>query len=69
MTYAELTRKLKKLGVEFQHQAKGSHEVWWHPASERFTRIAYHSQREIPKGTLARILRDLGITEADLHDA
>lgn len=68
MTYAELTRKLRRLGVEFRRQARGSHEVWWDPGSQRFTIIPNHPSREIARGTLAKILKDLGITEERLNN-
>jgi len=64
MTYSELTRKLKKLGCEFRRRAKGGHEIWWHP--ERKLR---HGRKDIPKGTLNSILKDLGFTMEDLRKA
>jgi predicted RNA binding protein YcfA (HicA-like mRNA interferase family) len=69
MTYAELTRRLTRLGIEFRRQAKGSHEIWEKPGTGLYTRIAHHAQREIPAGTLARILRDLELTQDDLRNA
>jgi len=66
MTYLELTRKLKRLGCEFRRQAKGGHEIWWHRERKRYTSISHHGRRDIPKGTLAAILRDLGFTMEDL---
>jgi len=68
MTYLELTRKLRRLGCEFRRQAKGGHQIWWHPERKRYTSISYHGRRDIPKGTLAAILRDLGFTMEDLAD-
>ena len=61
MTYRELTRKLRRLGYEFYRQAAGSHEIWWHPGMGRRTTIPNHGPKDIPKGTLARILRDLDV--------
>ncbi|MCZ6680452.1 MAG: type II toxin-antitoxin system HicA family toxin [Candidatus Poribacteria bacterium] len=55
MNYAELTRKLRSLGCEFRRQAKGSHEIWWHPERRLYTVIPHHGKRDIPKGTLAKI--------------
>jgi predicted RNA binding protein YcfA (HicA-like mRNA interferase family) len=69
MTYGELTRKLQRLGVRFRRQARGSHEIWWHPIRQRYTIIPNHRGREISRGTLAAILRDLGLTEEDLRNA
>ncbi len=41
-------------------QAPGSHEIWWNPANRQFTTIPRHASRDIRKGTLRAILRDLG---------
>jgi predicted RNA binding protein YcfA (HicA-like mRNA interferase family) len=68
LRYSELVTKLRRLGVEFYRPAKGSHEVWWWPERRRRTTIPRHPRREIPPGTLRRILRDLSLTESDLHD-
>jgi predicted RNA binding protein YcfA (HicA-like mRNA interferase family) len=68
MTYAELTRKLRRLGIEFRRQAKGSHEIWWDPKRKLYTLIPNHPGKEIKKGTFAKILRDLGLTEENLRE-
>jgi len=65
--YSELTRKLRRLGIESRRQARGSHEVWWDPKRELYTLIPYHRSREISKKTLAIIVRDLGLKEEDLE--
>jgi predicted RNA binding protein YcfA (HicA-like mRNA interferase family) len=69
MTYRILTKKLRKLGCEFVRHAPGSHEIWWNPKNKFFTTIPNHGSKDIPKGTLAAILRDLGITRKDLDKA
>jgi predicted RNA binding protein YcfA (HicA-like mRNA interferase family) len=66
MTYQVLTRKLRRMGCEFVRQGPGSHEIWWNPANRHFTTIPCHRGKDIPKGTLAAILRDLGFTTEDL---
>lgn len=65
MTYRQLAQKLGRLGCEFVRQAPGSHEIWWNPKNQRFTTIP-RTRGDIPKGTLAAILRDLGLTTRDL---
>lgn len=67
MNYRQLTRKLRHLGYEFYRQAAGSHEIWWHPVTERRTTIPNHGPKDILKGTLARILRDLDLKLEDLR--
>ena len=66
MRYGELIRKLRGLGIEFYRPSKGSHEVWWRPADGRRTIIRNHPNREIPKGTLNKILRAFDVSEEDL---
>lgn len=66
MTYAELTRKLKKLGCRFRRRAKGGHEIWWHPERKLYTAIPRHGRKEIAVGTLSKILKDLNFTKEDL---
>jgi len=67
MTYRVLTRKLRRLGCEFVRQAPGSHEIWWNPENKSFTTLPRHGGKDIPKGTLAAILRDLGFITEDLN--
>jgi len=66
MTSAELIRKLKRAGFQFDRQAKGSHEVWYHPATKRRAVIPNHPGRELATGTLRAILRESGITPREL---
>ncbi len=68
MTYRVLTRKLRRLGCEFLRQAPGSHEIWWNPQNRSFTTIPHHADKDIPQGTLAAILRDLGLTREELDE-
>jgi len=65
MNYADLTRRLTKLGFEFRRTGKGSHEIWWHPIRKLYTAIPRHGAKDIKKGTLLKILRDLTITHEE----
>jgi predicted RNA binding protein YcfA (HicA-like mRNA interferase family) len=67
MDYRKLVRRLRQLGYELYRQAAGSHEIWWHPETRRRTTIPNHGSKDIPKGTLSRILRDLGLGLEDLQ--
>ena len=58
--YREITRKLKTLGFAFDRQAAGSHEIWFHASSNRYTTIPNHPG-DLPEGTLRAILRQGGI--------
>lgn len=58
--YREITRKLKVLGFAFDRQAAGSHEIWFHANSNRYTTIPNHPG-DMPEGTLRAILKQAGI--------
>ena len=67
MRYRELTKRLRKLGCEFDRQAAGSHEIWWNPATNGFTVIPNHGGRDLPPGTLRAILRQLEISPDEFY--
>ena len=57
----ELIQVLKKLGF-FEHPERGSsHLVYKHPDGRR-TVVARHPGKDIPRGTLRAILRDINIS-------
>lgn len=58
--YREIVRRLKELGFEFHRQAAGSHEIWFNPASNRYTTIPNHPG-DMPEGTLRAILKQSGV--------
>jgi predicted RNA binding protein YcfA (HicA-like mRNA interferase family) len=66
MRYAELVRKLRRLGCEFVREASGSHEVWQNPSTGGITVIPHHN-REIAPKTLSSILRHLDLKQEDLR--
>ena len=35
-TCRQVTRKLRRLGFEFDRQAQGSHEIWWNVTRHNF---------------------------------
>ncbi|MBT9613907.1 MAG: type II toxin-antitoxin system HicA family toxin [Burkholderiales bacterium] len=58
--YREIIKRLKQFGFEFDRQAAGSHEIWYHPISRRYTTIPNHPG-DMPEGTLRAILKQAGI--------
>lgn len=61
VTDRKLIRVLKKLGF-FEHPERGtSHLVFKHPDGRRTT-VARHPGKDIPRGTLRAILRDINIS-------
>lgn len=61
MKYSELKRKLKKAGFNFERQGKGSHQIWYNKQSGKRIIFPDHGSKEIPKGTVAGIMKDAGI--------
>jgi predicted RNA binding protein YcfA (HicA-like mRNA interferase family) len=62
VTANEVIRGLKKAGFVFDRQAKGSHEIWYNPATKRRTTVPNHPGVDIRKGTLKAILKEAGLT-------
>lgn len=62
--YRDIIKRLKQLGFEFHRQAAGSHEIWFNPATQRYTTIPNHTG-DMPEGTLRAILKQADI-EQDL---
>jgi len=58
--YREVVKRLKDLGLQFDRQARGSHEIWFNPATNRYTTIPNHPG-DMPEGTLRAILKQAGI--------
>ncbi|MFH0920139.1 MAG: type II toxin-antitoxin system HicA family toxin [Fibrobacterota bacterium] len=58
--YREIVRKLRALGFVFDRQAAGSHEIWFNPATGKYTTIPNHPGN-MPQGTLRAILRQAGV--------
>jgi len=59
--YRQIIRKLKKSGFSFYRQAAGSHEIWYNPATNRYTTIPNHPG-DMPEGTLHAILKQAGLS-------
>ena len=62
LTSAEVIHKLRRAGFEFDRQAKGSHEIWFHATTHRRVVVPNHPGATIPKGTLRAIIRQSGLT-------
>ena len=62
--YRQIAKKLKAMGFEFDRQAAGSHEIWYHPNTQPYTTIPNHPG-EMPEGTLRAILRQAGVRPDD----
>ncbi|ROL62447.1 type II toxin-antitoxin system HicA family toxin [Bacteroidetes/Chlorobi group bacterium ChocPot_Mid] len=60
ITYNDLIKKLKAAGFVFDRQAKGSHEIWYHPVKKLRTTIPNHPGT-FKIGTLKSILKQTNI--------
>lgn len=61
----ELIKVLIKLGF-FQHSETGSSHLVFKHADGRRTTVARHPSKDIPRGTLRAILRDVNISPEEL---
>ncbi len=66
MKYSELVHIFNRHGVVFDRQARGSHEIWRSRVNGRRTTVPNHGSKDLHKGTVHTILRDLGIDKDDL---
>lgn len=58
--YRDIVKRLKELGLQFDRQARGSHEIWFNPVTQRYTTLPNHPG-DMPEGTLRAILKQAGI--------
>jgi predicted RNA binding protein YcfA (HicA-like mRNA interferase family) len=56
----DVIRKLRRAGFVFDRYAKGSHEIWWNPATRSRTTVPRHPG-DVPEDTLSAILRQAGL--------
>jgi predicted RNA binding protein YcfA (HicA-like mRNA interferase family) len=63
-SYQTIVKRLREFGFGFYRQASGSHELWYNPATDRFTTIPNHPG-DVPEGTLRAILKQAGIEPDD----
>ena len=64
LTARDLVKILEEHGFQLD-RTKGSHRIYLHPETRRRVVIPFHN-KDLPKGTLLEILRQAGISKADL---
>jgi predicted RNA binding protein YcfA (HicA-like mRNA interferase family) len=64
LTAQEVVRVLEQRGFQLD-RTRGSHRVYHHPESHRRVVVPMHA-RDLPKGTLAEILRQAGLSRDEL---
>lgn len=57
----EVIRAVERAGFVFDRQV-GSHVSLRHPETRRSVTVPVHGARDLPVGTLRRIIRDAGLT-------
>jgi len=62
----ELVKALERAGFEFLRQ-RGSHVTMVNRDKGRTAVVPVHSNKDLPKGALAHILRGSGLTSGDLR--
>lgn len=62
LSYQDLTRRLRKLGFRFYRHGKGSHELWVRDADGRAVPVPHHRGKNIRKGTVGAIIREIGMS-------
>ncbi|MFH1140105.1 MAG: type II toxin-antitoxin system HicA family toxin [Chloroflexota bacterium] len=67
MNYRELTRKLRRLGCEFDRRARGDHEIWINNSTHARTTIPNWGSQDLRPGTISAVLRDLGISREEFE--
>jgi predicted RNA binding protein YcfA (HicA-like mRNA interferase family) len=62
LSYAEVTRRLRKLGFRFYRRGKGSHELWVRDTDGRVVPVPGYRGKKIRKGTVRAIIREVGVS-------
>jgi predicted RNA binding protein YcfA (HicA-like mRNA interferase family) len=62
MKYQELAKRLRELGCEERRQAKGSHRIWYNPATNQVASAPDWGGKDLAPGTVRSIIRQLGIS-------
>ena len=66
-TAVEVRAKLRRAGFRFDRMARGSHEIWRNPQTQRRTMIAVHPG-DLPEGTVRAIVLQAGLTVDEFLD-
>jgi predicted RNA binding protein YcfA (HicA-like mRNA interferase family) len=61
MTYRDVVACLRRRGFVFDRPAKGSHEIWFNPATRARTTLPRHPG-DLPRGTLRAIIKQTGLS-------
>lgn len=62
----KLAKALEKAGFILE-RTTGSHSIYYHPQTRRKAVVPIHG-KDIPKGTLSKLLKEAGISKEELSD-
>lgn len=62
LSYREVTKRLRRLGFRFYRQGKGAHELWVRDADGRVVPVPRYKGKNIRKGTVRAIIREVGVS-------
>jgi len=62
----KLAKALEKAGFILE-RTTGSHNIYYHPQTCRKAVVPIHS-KDVPKGTLCKLLKEAGISKEELTD-
>jgi predicted RNA binding protein YcfA (HicA-like mRNA interferase family) len=69
LSYRDLTRRQRKLGFRFYRHGKGSHELWVRDADGKVVPVPHHPGKNIRKGTVRAIIREVGVSVAEFMES
>ena len=61
LSYQDVVRQLRRLGLRFYRSGKGSHELWVRDEDGVVVPVPHHGGKPIRKGTPRAIIRELGL--------
>jgi len=67
LKYRELAGRLKDFNCLLDRSAKGSHEIWINSSTGARTTIPNWGNKDLKPGTIAGILKDLGIESDNFY--
>jgi predicted RNA binding protein YcfA (HicA-like mRNA interferase family) len=65
MRYRELVKRLTALGCVIERQGRGSHTLWYNPATNKRSPIPDWGKKDLKPGTVRGIIKRLGVSRKD----
>lgn len=65
MRYRRLAKRLRQLGCEEMRKGKGSHRIWYNPATGQVATVPDWGSKDLVPGTVRAVIRELGISRRE----